>query len=149
MRAVLQRVSEASVKVQGHAVARIGRGLAVLLGVSAQDGPAEADYMAGKIAGLRIFDDGEGRLNLSVCDCGGAVLLVSQFTLYGDCRKGRRPSFTRAAGSAEAEALYELTAQRLKGRGLDVQTGVFGAHMELALVNDGPVTVLLDTEKAS
>ena len=148
MKAVLQRVTEASVKVQGRTVARIERGLAVLLGVSAHDGPAEADYMAGKIAGLRIFGDAEGRMNLSVCDCGGAVLLVSQFTLYADCRKGRRPSFTRAAGPAEAEALYELTAQRLKGRGLDVQTGVFGAHMELALVNDGPVTVLLDTEKA-
>jgi D-tyrosyl-tRNA(Tyr) deacylase len=148
MRAVVQRVSEASVRVDGRTVSRIGSGLAVLLGVAPQDGEAEADYMADKIAGLRIFGDPEGRMNLSVGDCGGAVLLVSQFTLYGDCRKGRRPSFTGAAGPAEAEALYELTARKLKERGLSVETGVFRAHMELALVNDGPVTVLLDSQKA-
>jgi D-tyrosyl-tRNA(Tyr) deacylase len=148
MRAVVQRVSEASVRVEGRTVGRIGSGLAVLLGVAPQDGEAEADYMAGKIAGLRIFADPDGRMNLSVGDCGGEVLLVSQFTLYGDCRKGRRPSFTGAAGPEEAEALYRLTARKLQERGLSVETGVFQAHMEVALVNDGPVTVLLDSEKA-
>ena len=148
MRAVVQRVSEASVRVDGRTVGRIGSGLAVLLGVAVEDGEPEADYMAGKIAGLRIFGDAEGRMNLSVGDCGGAVLLVSQFTLYGDCRKGRRPSFVAAAPPAEAEALYELTARKLQDRGLTVETGVFRAHMDLALVNDGPVTVLLDSAKA-
>jgi D-tyrosyl-tRNA(Tyr) deacylase len=148
MRAVVQRVSEASVRVGGRTVGRIGPGLAVLLGVAVNDGESEADYMASKIAGLRIFADAEGRMNLSVGDCGGSVLLVSQFTLCGDCRKGRRPSFTGAAGPEEAKALYELTARKLAERGLPVETGVFQAHMELALVNDGPVTVLLDSEKA-
>ena len=147
MRAVVQRVESAAVRVDDREVGRIGPGLAVLLGVAVADGEAEADYMAGKIAGLRIFGDDEGRMNLSVCDCGGAVLLVSQFTLYGDCRKGRRPSFIGAAPPAEAKALYELTARKLEERGLTVETGVFQAHMELALVNDGPVTVLLDSAK--
>lgn len=146
MRAVVQRVAQASVTVEGGAVARIGAGLLVLLGVGARDGEAEADYVAGKVAGLRIFPDAEGRMNRSVVETGGAVLLVSQFTLYGDCRKGRRPSFTRAAGPDEAMRLYELAAERLRRRGLQVRTGVFGAHMQVALVNDGPVTLLVDSE---
>ena len=147
MRAVVQRVSRAAVLVDGREVARIGVGLAVLLGVREGDGEKEADYIAGKIAGLRIFDDAEGRLNLSVADCGGAVLLVSQFTLYGDCHKGRRPSFTRAAEPREAERLYELVAQKLAERGLPVQIGRFQQVMEVSLVNYGPVTILLDSEK--
>jgi D-tyrosyl-tRNA(Tyr) deacylase len=148
VRAVVQRVKEASVAVEGRPIAGIGPGLLVLLGVAQEDSEAEAEYMAGKIAGLRIFDDAEGRLNLSVADRRGAVLLVSQFTLYGDCRRGRRPSFTRAAAPQEAERLYEFAAQKLRGCGLDVQTGVFGGAMQVALVNDGPVTILLDSEKA-
>ena len=147
MRAVVQRVSEAGVTVAGRDVAGIGPGLMVLLGVSREDGEAEAQFIAGKIAGLRIFDDEEGLLNRSVLDCGGAVLLVSQFTLYGDCRKGRRPSFTRAAAPEEAERLYELVAEELRRRGLSVQTGLFGEAMSVALVNDGPVTLLLDSER--
>lgn len=147
MRAVVQRVSEAAVTVAGRKVAAIGPGLMVLLGVSREDGEAEAQFIAGKIAGLRIFDDEEGLLNRSVLDCGGAVLLVSQFTLYGDCRKGRRPSFTRAAAPEEAERLYELVAEELRRRGLSVQTGLFGEAMSVALVNDGPVTLLLDSER--
>jgi D-tyrosyl-tRNA(Tyr) deacylase len=148
VRAVIQRVSEASVSVQSGKVAEIGPGLLVLLGVCEGDTDAEADYMAGKIASLRVFGDEAGRLNRSVVDRGGAVLLVSQFTLYGDCRKGRRPSFTRAAAPEEAERLYELVAQKLKEVGLPVQTGRFGDAMQVALVNDGPVTLLLDTERA-
>jgi len=147
MRAVVQRVASAAVAVDGREVARIGTGLAVLLGVREGDGEEEADYIAGKIAGLRVFDDAEGKLNLSVADRGGAVLLVSQFTLYGDCRKGRRPSFTRAAEPRDAERLYELVAQGLTERGLTVQTGRFQQAMDVSLVNRGPVTILLDTEK--
>jgi D-tyrosyl-tRNA(Tyr) deacylase len=148
VRALLQRVAEASVAVAGEAVARIGPGLLVLLGVRQEDGDADADYMARKIADLRIFDDEEGRLNLSVKDCAGQVLLVSQFTLYGDCRKGRRPSFTRAAAPEHADALYQAVARKLREHGLEVQTGRFQEHMDVALVNRGPVTVLLDSEKA-
>ena len=147
MRAVVQRVLEASVTVAGRTVAEIGHGLAVLLGVGEGDGEAEAKYMAAKIAGLRVFEDGAGKMNLSVVDCGGAVLLVSQFTLYGDCRKGRRPSFTRAAAPEAAERLYGLVAEELRARGLEVQTGVFQEHMAVALVNDGPVTLLLDSDR--
>lgn len=147
MRAVVQRVSQASVTVQGCTVAEIGSGLLVLLGVGEGDSERDAEYLAGKIAGLRIFDDSQGRLNLSVAECGGAVLLVSQFTLCGDCRKGRRPSFTRAAAPQEAERLYELVAEKLRNGGLAVQTGRFQQEMEVALVNHGPVTLLLDSEK--
>lgn len=147
MRAVVQRVSQAGVTVQGEQVAQIGHGLLVLLGVCGGDTDAEAEYIADKIAGLRIFDDQSGRLNRSVTDCGGAVLLVSQFTLYGDCRKGRRPSFTRAAAPQEAERLYQAVAQRLRATGLEVQTGRFGAEMAVSLVNDGPVTLLIDSER--
>ena len=147
MRAVVQRVSRAAVRVGGRQVARIGPGLVILLGVAERDDGADADYIAGKIAGLRIFDDAEGRLNLSVRDCGGSVLLVSQFTLYGDCRKGRRPSFTRAAPPEAARELYEQVAGKLRDAGLDVQTGRFREEMHVELVNHGPVTVLLDSEK--
>lgn len=147
MRAVVQRVSRAGVVVGGRTVAEIGPGLMVLLGVGEDDGEGDADYIAAKIAGLRIFDDSEGRLNRSLMDCAGAVLLVSQFTLYGDCRKGRRPSFTRAAEPWEAERLYELVAQGLRDKGLVVETGQFREEMEVSLVNHGPVTVLLDSEK--
>jgi D-tyrosyl-tRNA(Tyr) deacylase len=145
MRAVVQRVSEAAVSVQGQQIAGIGRGLMVLLGVAQGDGEAQAGWIAGKIAGLRVFDDAQGKLNLSVLDVGGAVLLVSQFTLCGDCRKGRRPSFTRAAPPEEAERLYELVAARLRDVGLEVRTGRFGTEMQVSLVNDGPVTLILET----
>ncbi len=144
VRAVVQRVSQAAVSIGGRRLAAIGRGLTVLLAVRRGDGEAQADWMAGKIAGLRIFDDAEGKMNLSALDVGGGVLLVSQFTLYGDCRKGRRPSFTEAAPPEEAERLYELVAGRLGEQGLQVQTGRFGAAMQVSLVNDGPVTLLLE-----
>jgi D-tyrosyl-tRNA(Tyr) deacylase len=148
VRAVVQRVSQASVSVEGCKVAEIGRGLLVLLGVAEDDADGDARYLAGKVAGLRIFDDSEGKLNLSVTDCVGSVLLVSQFTLYGDCRKGRRPSFTRAAPPEAAERLYEAVADRLRGMGIPLQTGRFRAGMSVALINDGPVTLLLDSRNA-
>ena len=135
-------------EVGGQAAARIGRGLLVLLGVKEGDGEADADYVASKLAGLRIFDDAEGKLNLSVADAAGEVLLVSQFTLYGDCRRGRRPSFMDAAPPQEAERLYECVAERLRRLGLPVKTGRFRQSMRVALVNDGPVTVLLDSGRA-
>ena len=144
----MQRVAEAAVTVGGREVGRIGPGLAVLLAVTDQDGDAEADYVARKVAGLRVFQDEEGRMNRSAVECGGEALLISQFTLYGDCRKGRRPSFTRAAGPEHAEQLYELVAQKLREHGLRVATGSFGARMQVSLVNDGPVTLLLDSERA-
>ena len=139
MRALVQRVSEAAVSVEGREVARIGRGLLVLLGVTHGDGPAEADRLAGKLERLRIFDDAEGRMNLSVREIDGEVLCVSQFTLYGDVRKGNRPSFVDAAPPGQAEPLYERVREALSARG-----GVFGARMEVALVNDGPVTLLVE-----
>ena len=139
MRALVQRVSEAAVSVDGREVARIGHGLLVLLGVTHGDGPAEADRLAGKLERLRIFEDTEGRMNLSVREIDGEVLCVSQFTLYGDVRKGNRPSFVDAALPGEAEPLYERVREALGARG-----GVFGARMEVALVNDGPVTLLVE-----
>ena len=139
MRALVQRVSEAAVSVDGREVARIGLGLLVLLGVTHGDGPAEADRLAGKLERLRIFEDTEGRMNLSVREIDGEVLCVSQFTLYGDVRKGNRPSFVDAAPPGEAEPLYERVREALSARG-----GVFGARMEVALVNDGPVTLLVE-----
>lgn len=147
MRAVVQRVSRASVEVDGSTVGAIGPGLMVLLGVSGQDGPKEAAWLAGKIAGLRIFPDAQDKLNLSVTDMGGQVLVVSQFTLWGDCAKGRRPSFGRAAGGEAAKPLYLAFVDELKKLGLAVATGEFGAMMEVSLVNSGPVTLLVDTEK--
>lgn len=145
MRAVLQRAAEARVVVGDETVAAIGRGLVVLLGVGEGDTESDAHWLADKIAGLRIFDDAEGKLNLSVAEVGGSVLVVSQFTLYGDCRKGRRPSFTGAARPEEADRLYQVFVARLREQGLPVATGIFRERMQVALVNDGPVTLLLDT----
>ncbi len=145
MRAVVQRVSEASVAVDGQVVGAIGRGFLVLLGVTHSDGEAEAVSLARKIAGLRIFEDAAGKFNLALSDVGGTVLVVSQFTLYGDARKGRRPSFTDAARPEQAEPLCDYFVQRLRGEGLVVQTGRFGAMMAVHLINDGPVTLWLDT----
>jgi D-tyrosyl-tRNA(Tyr) deacylase len=145
MRAVLQRVSEASVCVDGQVVGRIGRGLLVYLGVAAGDQSADIDYIVSKIRDLRIFGDEAGRMNLSVGDVGGAVLLVSQFTLCGDVRKGRRPSFDGAEKPEAARARYEETLAGLRKTGLPVQAGVFQADMQVAAVNDGPVTFLVDS----
>jgi D-tyrosyl-tRNA(Tyr) deacylase len=144
MRALLQRVTEASVTVEGRRVGAIGRGLLVLLGVGRGDGEAQAEAMADRIAGLRIFEDAAGKMNLSLLDTHRAALVVSQFTLYGDTRKGRRPSFTDAAPPEEARKLYAVTCQSLRARGIDVQEGIFAADMQVALVNDGPVTLWLD-----
>jgi D-aminoacyl-tRNA deacylase len=148
MRAVVQRVSSASVMVEGRVVGEIGRGLLVLLGVAASDTTADANYLAEKIAGLRIFEDGEGRMNLNVTDTGGAVLAVSQFTLYGDVRRGKRPSFDGAARPERARELYEHFVAQMRQRGLRCETGQFQAMMSVALVNEGPVTILLDSSKA-
>ena len=147
MRAVVQRVSRASVTVDGEVVGRIDRGLLVLLGVTHADTEAAADYLAEKIAGLRIFEDGAGKMNLSVADVGGAVLAVSQFTLYGDVRRGKRPSFDDAARPEQARKLYEYFAERIRALGLRCETGRFQEMMQVELVNDGPVTILLDSEK--
>jgi D-tyrosyl-tRNA(Tyr) deacylase len=146
MRAVIQRVSSASVVVDGQIVGEIGRGLLVLLGVGHADTNREAAWMADKIANLRIFEDEAGKMNLSVQEVGGALLLVSQFTLLADCRKGRRPSFTDAAPPDQADRLYQVAVERLRAAGLRVETGVFQAHMQVHLVNDGPVTIVLDTQ---
>lgn len=147
MRAVVQRVTEASVTVGDRAVGEIGRGLVVLVGVSPNDGPAEARWMADKVATLRIFSDEDDKMNLSLVEVGGEALVVSQFTLYGDARKGRRPSFIRAARGEDADALYRQTVEELEGLGIRCATGEFGAMMQVHLVNDGPVTILLDSEK--
>ena len=145
MRIVLQRVSEASVTVEGEVVSEIGPGLLLLVGVAAGDGEAQADWLAEKVAGLRIFSDEEGKMNLSVRDVGGEVLAVSQFTLLADTRKGKRPSFVRAAPPEEAEPLFDHFCERLRASGVGtVETGSFGAMMEVALVNDGPVTIVLE-----
>jgi D-tyrosyl-tRNA(Tyr) deacylase len=146
MRAVIQRVREASVDVDGERVGHIGRGLLVLLGVSVADGPRQADWMVDKLLGLRLFENDQGKFDASVTDVGGAVLVVSQFTLYGDTRKGRRPSFTAAAAGPQAEPLYERVVAAIADRGVPVSAGRFGARMTVSLVNDGPVTLLLDSE---
>ena len=146
MRALIQRVSRASVQVDSEEAASIGRGYLVLLGVGAGDGEEQAAWLAHKIAGLRLFEDDAGRMNLGLKDVEGAVLAVSQFTLYGDARKGRRPSFTQAAPPAQAEALYDRFCDLLAAEGVPVEKGVFQAHMEVALVNDGPVTLWLERE---
>jgi D-tyrosyl-tRNA(Tyr) deacylase len=148
MRAVIQRVTRASVTVDGRIEGAIERGLVALIGVSVDDTEADADALAHKIAGLRVFDDGAGAMNLGAADAGGAVLVVSQFTLLGDVRKGRRPSFITAARGEQAEHLYERVAARLRAAGLTVATGVFGADMAVELINDGPVTILVDTKRA-
>lgn len=147
MRAVVQRASRASVQVEGATVGEITQGLVALLGVDEDDTQKDAKYIADKIVGLRIFNDAEGKFNLSLGEVQGEVLLVSQFTLHGDCRRGRRPSFIRAARPETAIPLYETVATVIREKGFTVATGQFGAHMELSLVNDGPVTLLLDSEK--
>ncbi|MCA9009499.1 MAG: D-tyrosyl-tRNA(Tyr) deacylase [Planctomycetaceae bacterium] len=147
MRAVIQRVTEASVTVDSVVVGRIQRGFLVLLGVADDDTQEDVIWISAKIAGLRVFEDAEGRMNLALADVGGSVLLVSQFTLYGDCRKGRRPSFVQAARPEKANALYGSVKAELLGQGLTVETGTFQAHMEVRLLNDGPVTLLLDSRK--
>ncbi len=147
MRAVVQRVSRASVAVDGKVVGRIGRGLLVLLGVGRDDAPADADYLVDKTIGLRVFPDEQGRMNLDLFQVGGSLLVVSQFTLFGDCRRGRRPSFDQAAEPAKARALYEYFVERARARGAPVETGEFQASMAVELVNDGPVTLLFDSKK--
>jgi D-tyrosyl-tRNA(Tyr) deacylase len=144
MRVLLQRVEQASVTVEGREVAAVGRGFLALVGVGPDDSPATAARLAARVAALRVFDDGEGHMNLSLSDTGGQLLAVSQFTLYADTRKGNRPSFTGAAPPAQAEELYEAFVAALRAVGVPVATGVFGAHMRVALVNDGPVTILLE-----
>ena len=145
MRVVLQRVNEARVEVEGAVVGSISTGLLILIAVTSTDTQQDADYLAEKITYLRIFPDDEGRMNRSILDVGGSLLVVSQFTLYGDCRKGRRPSFDRAAPPEQARQLYEYLIERLRSRNIIVQTGVFQAEMQIHLVNDGPVTFVLDS----
>ncbi|MCI0489315.1 MAG: D-aminoacyl-tRNA deacylase [Blastocatellia bacterium] len=147
MRAVVQRVAEASVEVEGRMTGEIGAGLLVLLGVGREDSPQDADYLVEKIVHLRIFNDEDGKMNRSLADTGGAMLVVSQFTLYGDARRGRRPSYTDAAEPEKANALYEYFVERVRSQGLAVETGVFQAMMRVSLVNEGPVTILLDSRK--
>jgi D-tyrosyl-tRNA(Tyr) deacylase len=147
MRAVVQRVSRASVKVNGEFTGNIGQGLLVLLGIAQDDTDADANYLAEKVAGLRIFEDAEGKMNRSVVDVGGAVLAVSQFTLFGDVRKGKRPSFDAAARSDRARELYEHFVTRVTELGVRCETGRFQEMMEVELVNQGPVTILLDSKK--
>lgn len=147
MRAVVQRVSSASVTVSGSVVGAIENGLLVLLGICPDDTQADVNYLSNKVLGLRIFEDQDGKMNRSVTQADGSVLVVSQFTLLGDCRKGRRPSFVEAARPEVANPLYESFVGELRGQGVHTQTGVFQAHMDVALVNDGPVTLLLDSRK--
>ena len=149
MRAVIQRVTHASVTVQGRVTGEIQHGLAILVGVRVGDTEAEAQWMASKIATLRIFDDDEGKLNRSVLDVGGSILVVSQFTLYADARKGRRPSYTDAAPPEAAEPLIRRFCELLEAEGVPVQTGVFRAHMLVEIHNDGPVTILLEQDARS
>ena len=147
MRAVVQRVSKASVTVEGDVTGQIGCGFLVLLGVAADDSQDDVIFLAQKIAGLRIFEDSEGKMNRSLDDVGGKMLVVSQFTLLGDCRKGRRPSFIKAAPPEKADQLYRGFVAEVRGQGIDVETGRFRQHMDVELVNDGPVTLLLDSRK--
>ena len=147
MRCVVKKVTRASVTVAGELVGEIGMGYMVLVGAEEGDTEADVNYCADKIAGLRVFEDADDKLNLSVKDVGGSVLLVSQFTLLGDARKGRRPSFIRAARPEQAEPLFEKLVQRVADAGIPVATGRFRTHMEVSLVNDGPVTILLDSKK--
>ena len=148
MRAVVQRVSRAQVTVAGKTVGQIGPGLLVLLGIGKQDTEATADYIAEKVLGLRIFEDDQGKMNISVQEKAGDVLVVSQFTLYGDVRRGRRPSFDAAARPEMAQKLYEYFVQKIRSAGLRCETGKFQAMMEVELVNSGPVTILLDSDKS-
>ncbi|MBE6428881.1 MAG: D-tyrosyl-tRNA(Tyr) deacylase [Planctomycetaceae bacterium] len=147
MRACVQRVSRASVRVEGETVGKIGNGILVLLGVSAADTEGDLTALADKMAGLRIFEDQDEKMNLSLADVGGEILVVSQFTLYADCRKGRRPSFTDAAPPEKAERFYEIFVDYLRKKGFHVETGRFRTMMEVELVNDGPVTIWLDSQE--
>lgn len=147
MRAVVQRVDKAQVEVEGKVVGVVDKGLMVLFGVAADDTDKDLDYIVDKVAGLRIFEDADDKMNLSVMDVGGSILAVSQFTLYGDCRKGKRPSFDGAAKPEIANAYYEEFVAKLREKGIKVETGVFRAHMLVSLVNNGPVTIMLDSKK--
>lgn len=147
MRAVIQRVSEASVEISDSVVGQIGPGLVVLLGVGRDDVNADADYLAEKIVNLRVFEDDNGKMNRSISETGGSILVVSQFTLYGDVRRGRRPSYSDAAEPDKANELYKYFVERLRSFGVRVETGVFQAMMKVSLTNDGPVTILLDSRK--
>jgi D-aminoacyl-tRNA deacylase len=147
MRAVVQRVTRAQVTVDGASTGQIERGLLVLLGVAQNDSQADADYLAEKIAGLRIFEDANAKMNLAVGEVGGSILVVSQFTLYGDVRRGKRPSFDEAARPERAQELYEYLVNVLRKKGLQCETGRFQEEMQVELVNDGPVTILLDSTK--
>jgi D-tyrosyl-tRNA(Tyr) deacylase len=147
MRACVQRVEQAAVDVDGQTVGQIKQGILVLLGVTHSDTSDDAIYLAEKIVDLRIFPDDAGKMNRSLAECGGAMLVVSQFTLYGDCRKGRRPSFIDAAAPEKGEQLYEEFVAAVQGRGVEVATGRFRTHMKVSSVNDGPVTMLLDSKK--
>jgi D-tyrosyl-tRNA(Tyr) deacylase len=146
MRAVIQRVKQSLVTVENQTVGRIGNGLLVFLGVAKQDGDRDADYLADKIANLRVFEDENGKMNRSLLETSGEMLVVSQFTLLGDCRKGRRPSFINAAGPDEANALYERFVSLVRQKGISVQTGQFQTMMAVSLINDGPVTLILESK---
>jgi len=147
MLAVIQRIAESSVKTEGEIVGRTGAGLLVLLGVAKSDDPADADYLTNKIANLRIFEDEKGKMNRSLLETGGEMMVVSQFTLLADCRKGRRPSFVGAAGPEPATRLYEYFVEQVRGLGITVATGRFGAMMDVAMINTGPVTMILDSRR--
>ena len=147
MRAVIQRVKHASVAVDGNVCGKIGQGLMILLGVGKNDAESDMRYIADKLLSLRIFEDENGKMNKSVCDISGELLIISQFTLYGDCRKGRRPSFDSAMKPQEAEAMYKSFVEYIKQSGLKTETGIFGADMKVELLNDGPVTLILDSTK--
>lgn len=147
MRAVVQRVSRAQVKVNGRTTGQIARGLLVFIGVTHNDTAADADYLTDKITGLRVFEDESGKMNLDVTSAGGAVLVVSQFTLYGDVRRGKRPSFDAGAPAEQARALYEYFVSRIRATGIPCETGRFQEDMQVELVNEGPVTILLDSQK--
>ncbi|MGN1350339.1 MAG: D-aminoacyl-tRNA deacylase [Anaerovoracaceae bacterium] len=144
MKTVIQRVSEASVTIDGQVTGRIGKGFMILIGIGAEDTKEQADWIAQKIANMRIFEDEEERMNLSLKDVGGEILAISQFTLYADCRKGNRPNFLGAGKPEMSEPLYEYLCDALRAHGIHVETGVFGADMKVALVNDGPVTIVLE-----
>jgi D-tyrosyl-tRNA(Tyr) deacylase len=149
MRALLQRVSSATVTVNDRVVGRIADGFVILLGVTHTDSEEEAEWLARKVAGLRVFDDADGKMNASLADVNGELLVISQFTLYGDSRKGRRPSYTEAARPEQAEPLVDYFIEQLRGMGYNVATGVFGAHMDVEIHNDGPVTLMVEREAPS
>ncbi len=146
MKALLQRVSQASVTVEGQVVGQIGKGFVILLGVTHSDSQAQADWLANKIGGIRLYEDDQGKMNRALADVGGSLLVISQFTLYGDARKGRRPSFIEAARPEQAQPLFDYFVSLLRGQGFEVATGVFGAEMQVAIHNDGPVTLMLERD---